>query len=319
MLGNRDTSNMKIFALNSNKPLANEIVQHLGIELGKSSVKQFSDGEIQMNIEESIRGYDVYLIQTTAQPGNDYLMELLIMIDALKRASVKTINCVIPYFGYSRQDRKARSREPITAKLIANLLETAGAHRVITVDLHAPQVQGFFNIPVDQLLAIPTLSEYFIKKELKDIVVVAPENNGVVRARKFANTLDAPLALIDRNRRSSSNFHQSTDIMGEVAGKTAIIIDDMVDTARTVTSAAKALIEKGAVEVYGCCTHPVLSDPAVERIQESEIIELVTTNTLDLPERKRIDKITTLSIAKPLAEMIMKVQNNESVSTLFDS
>ncbi|MBU9713089.1 ribose-phosphate diphosphokinase [Evansella tamaricis] len=313
----KSTSKMKVFSLNSNVPLATEIVKNIGIEMGKSSIKRFSDGEIQMNIEESIRGCDVYLVQTTAQPGNDYLMELLIMIDAMKRASAKTINCVIPYFGYSRQDRKARSREPITAKLIANLLETAGASRVITVDLHAPQVQGFFNIPVDQLLAIPILSKYFIEKQLEDVVVVAPENNGVVRARKLANILDAPIALIDRNRRSGSNFHDSTDIMGEVAGKRAIIIDDMVDTARTVTTASKVLIEKGAIEVYGCCTHPVLSDPAAKRIQESQIKELVTTNTLHLPESKKIEKITTLSIAPLLAEMIMKVQNNESVSTLF--
>ncbi len=307
---------MRVFSLNSNASIANEIVEHMGINMGKSSIKRFSDGEIQMNIEESIRGCDVYLIQSTSQPGNDYLMELLIMIDAMKRASAKTINCVIPYFGYSRQDRKARSREPITAKLIANLLEKAGASRIITIDLHAPQVQGFFNIPVDQLLAFPILSKYFKEKDLEDVVVVAPENGGVIRARQLGNILDSPIALIDRNR--NPHVAKGMDIMGEIEGKTAIVIDDMVDTARTVTSASKALLEKGAKEVYACCTHPVLSEPAISRIEESDIKELVTTNSIYLPEEEKIDRITTLSIAPILANAIIKVQNNESVSTLFD-
>ncbi|MCD8509556.1 MAG: ribose-phosphate pyrophosphokinase [Bacillus sp. (in: Bacteria)] len=314
-----NTNNMKIFSLNSNLPLAEEIVQHIGVPLGKSSIKRFSDGEIQMNIEESIRGTDVYLIQSTNQPGNEYLMELLIMVDAMKRASAKTINCVIPYFGYSRQDRKARSREPITAKLIANLLEKAGADRVISVDLHAPQVQGFFNIPVDQLLARPILSKYFLEKNLDDVVVVAPENNGVVRARQLGNILHAPIALIDRNRRlEDPTCTSAMDFIGEVAGKTAIIIDDMVDTARTITTASRALMEKGAKQVYACCTHPVLSEPAVNWIDEAPIRELVTTNTIFLPEEKRIDKITTLSIAPLLGEMIIKVQDERSVSSLFE-
>ncbi|WP_096188936.1 ribose-phosphate diphosphokinase [Evansella halocellulosilytica] len=314
----KDMSKMKLFTLNSNVALAEEIAEHIGVDIGKSSVRKFSDGEIQMNIEESIRGCDVYLIQSTSQPGNDYLMELLIMIDAMKRASAETINCVIPYFGYSRQDRKARSREPITAKLIANLLQKAGASRVMTVDLHSPQVQGFFNIPVDQLLALPILSQYFIDKSLDDIVIVAPENTGVVRARQLANVLHAPIALLDRNR-IQPNASRGTDIIGDVKGKTAIIIDDMVDTARTIKSASKALIAKGAKEVYACCTHPVLSEPAVTWIQESEIKELVTTNTIDIPEEKKIEKLTTLSIAPLLAEMILKVQKNESVSPLFET
>lgn len=314
-----NTDNMKIFSLNSNLPLAEEIVKHIGVPLGKSSIKRFSDGEIQMNIEESIRGTDVYLIQSTNQPGNEYLMELLIMVDAMKRASAKTINCVIPYFGYSRQDRKARSREPITAKLIANLLEKAGADRVISVDLHAPQVQGFFNIPVDQLLARPILSKYFLDKNLDDVVVVAPENNGVIRARQLGNILHAPIALIDRNRRlEDPSCTNAMDFIGEVAGKTAIIIDDMVDTARTITTASRALMEKGAKQVYACCTHPVLSEPAVSWIDEAPIRELVTTNTIFLPEEKRIDKITTLSIAPLLGEMIIKVQEERSVSSLFE-
>ncbi|ADU30555.1 ribose-phosphate diphosphokinase [Evansella cellulosilytica] len=316
MLAN-DNTNMKVFSLNSNIPLAEEVVKHIGIDLGKSTITRFSDGEIQMNIEESIRGCDIYLIQSTAQPGNDYIMELLIMIDALKRASAKTINCVIPYFGYSRQDRKARSREPVTAKLIANLLEKAGASRIITVDLHSPQVQGFFNVPVDQLLAFPLLSKYFIDKALDDVVVVAPENNGVVRARKLADALDSSIAFIDRNRRPKTYIPGGMEIMGDVSGKTAIIIDDMVDTARTVTTASNALIERGAKEVYACCTHPVLSEPASTWIEESPIKELVTTNSIHLPDERRIDKITTLSIAPLLGEAIIKVQNNRSVSTLF--
>ncbi|MFA9556985.1 ribose-phosphate diphosphokinase [Evansella sp. AB-rgal1] len=311
------TSNMKIFSLNSNLPLAEEIVQHIGIDMGKSTIKKFSDGEIQMNVEESVRGQDVYLIQSTNNPGNDYLMELLIMVDSLKRASAKSINCVIPYFGYSRQDRKARSREPITAKLIANLLEKAGITRLITVDLHAPQVQGFFNVPVDQLVAFPILSKYFLDKNFEDIVVVAPENNGVIRAHQLGNVLNAPIAFIDRNRRPKSYVPSRMEIRGDVKGKTAIIIDDMVDTARTVTTASNVLMDYGAKEVYACCTHPVLSDPAINWIEESAIKELVTTNTIHLPMEKRTNKITTLSIAPLLAKAIIKVQKNESVSTLF--
>lgn len=314
---NNPTSNIKIFSLNSNLPLAEEIVQHIGVDMGKSTIKKFSDGEIQMNVEESVRGQDVYLIQSTNNPGNDFIMELLIMIDSLKRASAKSINCVIPYFGYSRQDRKARSREPITAKLIANLLEKAGITRLITVDLHAPQVQGFFNVPVDQLVAFPILSKYFLDKNFEDVVVVAPENNGVIRARQLGNVLDAPIAFIDRNRRPKTYVPTGMEIRGDVKGKTAIIIDDMVDTARTVTTASNVLIESGAKEVYACCTHPVLSDPAINWIEDSTIKELVTTNTISLPIEKRSEKITTLSIAPLLAQAILKVQKNESVSTLF--
>ncbi|PYZ97534.1 ribose-phosphate pyrophosphokinase [Alteribacter lacisalsi] len=308
------TSNMKVFSLNSNEQIAREVVRHLGAEMGKSTIKRFSDGEIQMNIEESIRGDDVYLIQSTSTPGNEYLMELLIMVDAMKRASAKSISCVIPYFGYSRQDRKARSREPITAKLIANLIEKAGADRIITVDIHAPQVQGFFNIPVDHLNSIPMLADYFVGKNLQDVVVVAPENGGVVRARQIGDILDAPIALIDRNRRETSGM----DFIGEVEGKTAIIIDDMIDTARTITTASKHLIERGAKEVYACATHPVLSDPAMDRISESDIVEVVTTDSIYLPDVKQTDKITVLSLAPLLAQAIEKVQNNESVSTLFE-
>ncbi|WP_027725229.1 ribose-phosphate diphosphokinase [Tuberibacillus calidus] len=308
---------LKVFSLNSNPELSEEIARHIGIHLGKSSVSTFSDGEIQINIEESIRGCDVYVIQSTCAPVNKHLMELLIMLDALKRASAKTINVVMPYYGYARQDRKARAREPITAKLVANLLETAGATRVITVDLHAPQIQGFFDIPVDQLLGVPILSDYFKKKNLDDIVVVSPDHGGVTRARKMADRLKAPIAIIDK-RRPRPNVAEVMNIIGNIEGKTAIIIDDIIDTAGTITLAANALIENGAKEVYACCTHPVLSGPAVERIERSNIKELVVTNTIPLPKEKRIEKIVQLSMAPLLGEAIIRVHEQLSVSKLFD-
>ncbi len=289
----------------------------LGCELGKSSVSRFSDGEIHINIEESVRGSEVYLVQSTSQPANEHVMELLIMIDALKRASAKDINVVIPYYGYARQDRKARSREPITAKLVANLLETAGATRVLTMDLHAPQIQGFFDIPVDQLLGVPLLSKYFAAKELDDVVVVAPDQGGVVRARKLASQLNAPIAFIDK-RRPKPNVAQIMNIVGHIEGKNVIIIDDLIDTAGTITIAAKALKEMGAKGVYACCTHPVLSGPAIERIESSPIEELVITNTIQLPEEKQIDKITTISVAPLLVNAIDRIHNERAVSPLFE-
>ncbi|MDP4156574.1 MAG: ribose-phosphate diphosphokinase, partial [Bacillota bacterium] len=299
--------NLKVFTLNSNKPLAEEIAKVIGVELGKCSVTRFSDGEIQINIEESIRGCDVYVIQSTSSPVNENIMELLIMIDALKRASAKTINVVVPYYGYARQDRKARAREPITAKLVANLLETAGATRIITLDLHAPQIQGFFDIPTDQLMGVPILSEYFKGKELQgDIVVVSPDHGGVTRARKMAERLKAPIAIIDK-RRPRPNVAEVMNIVGNIEGKIAILIDDIIDTAGTITLAANALVENGAAEVYACCTHPVLSGPAMERIQNSKIKELVITNTINLPEEKRIDKIVELSVAPLIGEAIIRV------------
>ncbi|AXF57062.1 ribose-phosphate diphosphokinase [Salicibibacter kimchii] len=307
----------KLFTLSSNPALTNEVVQQLGCELGKSSVKRFSDGEIQVSIEESVRGCEVYVVQSTAQPGNEHVMELLIMLDALKRASAKKINVVIPYYGYARQDRKARSREPITAKLIANLLEAAGATRVVTMDLHAPQIQGFFDIPVDQLLGVPIVADYFKKKQLDDVVVVAPDNGGVMRARRMADELNVPIAFIDK-RRPQPNVSEVMNIVGEFEGKNAIIIDDLIDTAGTITSAANALIENGANAVYACCTHPVLSGPAISRIDGSPIKELIVTNTIELPEEKMIDKITTLSVAPLVAEAIHRVHNEVSVSSLFE-
>ncbi|MFF2450324.1 ribose-phosphate diphosphokinase [Neobacillus sp. NPDC058068] len=310
--------NLKVFSLNSNIPLAQEIAKVIGVELGKCSVSKFSDGEIQINIEESIRGCDVYVIQSTSLPVNDNIMELLIMIDALKRASAKTINIVMPYYGYARQDRKARAREPITAKLVANLLETAGATRVICLDLHAPQIQGFFDIPIDHLMGVPILSEYFKNKELNgDIVIVSPDHGGVTRARKMAERLKAPIAIIDK-RRPRPNVAEVMNIVGNIEGKVAILIDDIIDTAGTITLAANALVENGAAEVYACCTHPVLSGPAIERIENSKIKELVVTNSIQLPEEKKTDKIIHLSVAPLIGEAIIRVHEEQSVSTLFD-
>jgi ribose-phosphate pyrophosphokinase len=309
--------NLKVFSLNSNPDLAAQIAEHIGINLGKCLVSSFSDGEIRISIEESIRGSEVYVIQSTCAPVNQHLMELLIMIDALKRASANTINVVIPYYGYARQDRKARSREPITAKLVANLLETAGATRILTMDLHAPQIQGFFDIPVDQLLGVPTLSEYFLSKKVEDVVVVSPDHGGVIRARKMADRLKAPIAIIDK-RRPRPNVAEVMNIIGDIEGKTAIIIDDLIDTAGTITLAANALVERGAKKVYACCTHPVLSGPAIERIQASAISELVVTNTIPLPEEKKTDKIVQLSVAPLIGEAIIRIHEKLSVSRLFN-
>lgn len=312
-------SKLKIFSLNSNEPLAKEVADEIGIPLGKCSVTRFSDGEVQINIEESIRGCDVYVIQSTSNPVNENLMELLIMIDALKRASARSVNVVNPYYGYARQDRKARSREPITAKLVANLLETAGASRVIAIDLHAPQIQGFFDIPIDHLVAEPILTEYFEAKGFSkdELVIVSPDHGGVTRARKMADRMKAPIAIIDK-RRPRPNVAEVMSIVGEVDGRTAILIDDIIDTAGTITIAANALIESGAKEVYACCTHPVLSGPAIERIDNSKIKELVVTNTIELELEKVSPKIKQLSIAKLLANAIIRVFEKKSVSTLFD-
>ncbi|MBM7602935.1 ribose-phosphate diphosphokinase [Metabacillus litoralis] len=310
-----EDSNMKIFSLNSDPALSQKICDILGIELGKNSVTRFSDGEIQINIEESIRGCDVYIIQSISNPVNEHLMELLIMVDALKRASANTINLVIPYYGYARQDRKARAREPITAKLVANLLQTAGSTRVIALDLHAPQIQGFFDIPIDHLLGVPILADYFESKNLQDIVIVSPDHGGVTRTRKLADRLKAPIAIIDK-RRPKPNVVEVMNIVGNIEGKTAILIDDIIDTAGTITLAANALIENGAKEVYACCTHPVLSGPAIERIQNSKIKELIITDSVTLPEENRIDKIVELSVAPLISEAIKRVHRKESVDEL---
>ncbi|HIV74479.1 MAG TPA: ribose-phosphate diphosphokinase [Candidatus Pseudogracilibacillus intestinigallinarum] len=308
---------LQLFALNSNIPLAQEISDHIGVPLGKCTVTKFSDGETQINIEESVRGYEVYIIQSTSEPVNENIMELLILIDALKRASAKSINIVMPYYGYARQDRKARSREPITSKLVANLLETTGADRVVTLDLHAPQIQGFFDIPIDHLQAVPLLADYIKKKDLKDVVIVSPDHGGVIRARRMADLLKAPIGIIDK-RRPKPNVAEVMNIIGDIEGRTAIIVDDMIDTAGTMQLAADALIEKGATEVYACVTHPVLSGPAIERIENSKIKELVVTNSINLPDEKRIEKITQLSVAPLIGEAIIRIHNDQSVSILFD-
>src|SRR5690625_3184549 len=308
---------LKVFSLNSNRELAESIANHIGTSLGKCTVSTFSDGEIQINIEESVRGAEVYVIQSISTPVNLHMMELLIMIDALKRASAHSINIVMPYYGYARQDRKARSREPITAKLVADLLQTAGAHRVITIDLHAPQIQGFFDVPIDHLQGVPILAEYFSHKELEDIVVVSPDHGGVTRARRMADRLKAPIGIIDK-RRPRPNVAEVMNIIGDIEGKTAIIIDDIIDTAGTITLAANAIVDCGAKEVYACCTHPVLSGPAIERIEASNIKELIITNTIPLPKEKEIDKITQLSVASLIGEAIIRIHELKSVSILFD-
>ena len=310
---------LKIFALNSNKPLAEKIAKVVGVELGKISVNQFSDGEIRINIEESIRGDHVYIIQSTSSPVNDNIMELLIMIDALKRASVKTVNIVIPYYGYARQDRKARSREPITSKLVANMITRAGADRILTLDLHAAQIQGFFDMPVDHLLGAPLLANYFLDNGIanEDTVVVSPDHGGVTRARKLAEFLKAPIAIIDK-RRPKANVAEVMNIIGNVEGKKCILIDDMIDTAGTITLAAQALEDAGATEVYACCTHPVLSGPAIERIQNSAIKQLIVTDSIYLPEDKKIDKIVEVSVSTLLGNAITRIHENRSVSPLFE-
>ncbi len=309
---------IKIFAGNSNRPLAEEIASKMGLPVGAATVGKFSDGEIQVNIAEVVRGSDVFIIQSTCPPVNDNLVELLIMIDAMKRASAGRITAVIPYFGYARQDRKAKARDPISAKLVANLITTAGADRVLTMDLHVPQLQGFFDIPLDHLLGGAILARYFAQKfdNLEDIVIVSPDVGSVSRARKFAQKLDAPIAIIDK-RRVKANVSEVMNIIGDVKNKRVILIDDLIDTAGTVVNAANALQEFGAREIYACCTHAVLSGPAVERIKDSPIKELVTLNTITLPPEKRIDKITQLSVADVFAEAIERIYGNLSISTLF--
>ncbi|MBX6395071.1 MAG: ribose-phosphate diphosphokinase [Alicyclobacillaceae bacterium] len=309
---------LKIFTGNSNPVLAKEIAEHVGVELGRSQVTRFSDGEIQIKIEESVRGCDVFVVQSTSAPINENLMELLIMVDALKRASARRINVVIPYYGYARQDRKAKPREPITAKLVANLIEKAGAHRVISMDLHAGQIQGFFDIPVDHLLAEPILARYFQSKGLENVVVVSPDMGGVTRARGMAHRLGAPIAIIDK-RRPEPNVAEIMNIIGDIEGRTAIMIDDIIDTAGTICQGAEALMERGAKEVYACCTHPVLSGPAVERLRNSVIREVVVTNTIPLRESQTLDKLVTLSVAPLIGDAIIRVHEDLSVSTLFDS
>lgn len=308
---------LKIFSGNSNIPLAQEICATLDIPLGKANVKKFSDGEIQLEIEENVRGMDVFVVQSTCTPVNVSLMELLIMMDAIKRASAERITAVMPYYGYARQDRKVAPRAPITAKLVADLITTAGADRILTIDLHAGQIQGFFNIPVDHLYAAPVMLEFIENKFANNIVIISPDAGGVERARAFAKRLGASLAIIDK-RRDKPNETQVMHIIGEIKGKTALLLDDMVDTAGTLTQSANALIKEGAAKVVACCTHPVLSGKAIEKINQSALQELVVTDTILLREdAKSCKKITALSVSKLLGEAIKRIHNNDSVSSLF--
>ncbi len=310
---------IKIFAGNSNRQLAEEIASKVGLPLGESIVSKFSDGETAISINEVVRGSDVFIIQSTCTPVNDNIIELLILVDALKRASAGRITAVIPYFGYARQDRKAKARDPISAKLIANLITVSGVDRVLTMDLHAPQLQGFFDIPVDHLLGTPILAQHFYKKfagHTEDVVVVSPDVGSVGRSRKFAEKLDVPLAIIDK-RRPKANVCEIMNVIGDVRGKRAILVDDLIDTAGTIVNAANAMGDMGAVEVYACCTHGVLSGPAIDRIRTSAIKELVVLNTIPMPMEKRISKITTLSVGDIFAEAIERIYGDISISTLF--
>ncbi|MCL2676891.1 MAG: ribose-phosphate diphosphokinase [Streptococcaceae bacterium] len=313
-------SNLKLFALSSNQELASKVAQDIGIEVGKSKVHTHPDGEIEVEINESIRGEHAYILQSTSAPVNENLMELLIMMDALRRASVESINIVMPYYGYARQDRKARAREPITSKLVANMIQIAGADRLITFDLHAAQIQGFFNIPVDHLMGSPLIADYFQRNGFtdgNDLVVVSPDHGGVGRARKLAAFLKAPIAIIDK-RRPRANVAEIMNIIGDVKGKKCILIDDMIDTAGTITLAANALKELGATEVYASCTHAVLSGPAIERIESSAINKMVVLDTIEIPEDKKSDKIVEISIAPLLADAIIRIHEKRPISPLFE-
>lgn len=307
---------IKLFALNSNKALALEISEYLGVPLSDCSVEKFADGEIAININETVRGHSVFVIQSTSTPVNDNYMELLIMIDALKRASADQINIVMPYYGYSRQDRKAAPRQPISAKLMADLLQTAGADRIMCLDLHAAQIQGFFNIPIDNFLAFPIFAEYFVNKKLEDVVVVSPDHGGVTRARKLAVVLDAPIAIVDK-RRPKPNSAEIMNIIGEIKGKNCIIIDDMIDTAGTISIVISALKEKGAKEVFACCSHALLSGNAVEKISKTPIKELVITNSVELKPEKEMPYMVKLSIAELLGRGILNIIKDQPVSDLF--
>ena len=307
---------IKIFSLNANRPLAEEIAKTVGVELAECQVQHFADGEINLNIGETVRGHHVFVVQPTQAPVNDNLMEVLIMCDALKRASAKSINLIIPYYGYSRQDRKARARQPISAKLVADLIQTAGADRVIAMDLHAAQIQGFFNIPIDNFLAMPIIVKYLKEKNLDNIVVVSPDHGGATRARQLAEYLKTPMAIIDK-RRPEPNKAEVMNIIGDVRGKNAVIIDDMVDTGGSLVAAAKAIKEHGALDVYAACTHPVLSNNASQRILDSEIKELICTNTIYLPAEKLNEKIVQLSVGEVLGRGILRILDDEPLSELF--
>ena len=309
-------SGYKVFACNSHPELAEEIAAIMGKPLGDLEVKQFSDGEICVNLGESVRGVDCFVIQSTSKPVNDNLMELLITIDAMKRASAGRITAVMPYYGYARQDRKAKARDPITAKLVADMIVAAGADRVITMDLHAAQIMGFFTIPVDHLIGQPLLTEYYGKQNIDDLVIVSPDHGSVPRARNMAEPLNCPIAIVDK-RRPKPNVSEIMNIIGDIEDKNCVLLDDMIDTAGTITNAANALKDLGAKSVRACATHAVLSGPAIQRIQDSAIEELVLLNTMPIPDEKMIDKIKVLSVGPMFAESLVRIHNNESISKLF--
>ena len=317
-MGGYNFKGFHVFSGSANPELANNICKYLGISLGNCVIKRFSDGEVFVEIEDNIRGSDVFIIQPTCPPVNEHLMELLIMVDAARRASARRITVVIPYYGYARQDRKTAPRTPISAKLVANLIVTAGARRVLTMDLHAGQIQGFFDIPVDHLYALPVFLKY-LKENFKDeeVVIVSPDAGGVERAREYAKRLNASIAIVDK-RRERPNESAVMNIVGEVKDKVAIIIDDMVDTAGTMCQAADAIMERGAKEVYGMATHPVLSGKALERIQKSSLKTLFVSDTIPLSaQAKEMDKIKVLSVAELLGEAIKRIHTDESISSLF--
>lgn len=312
-----DGKKLKIFTGNANPALAKEICDYLGLPLGEAFVGRFNNGEVQIMIDESVRGKDVFIIQPTSYPVNDNLMELMVMADALKRASARHITAVVPYYGYARQDRKTRGREPITAKLVANLMQTAGITRLVTIDLHAGQIQGFFDVPVDHLFGASILAKYINEKNIEDVIVVSPDLGGVTRARDLADRIGAPIAIIEK-KRPEPGVAKVMNLIGDVAGKNCIIIDDIVDTAGSLVEGAKALEEFGAKSVTAAVTHAVLTDPASERIANSNIKELIVTNTIPLPENCNLPNITQLSVAPLLGEAIMRIFHEVSVSNLFD-
>jgi len=308
---------MQIFSGNSNLKLAKGICKYLDVELGSALVDKFSEGEIRVKIGENVRGKDVFVIKSTCPPVNDNLMELLIMVDALRRSSAKRITAVVPYFGYARQDRKDMPRVPITAKLVANLMTKAGINRVLTIDLHAGQIQGFFDIPLDHLFAAKVLMDYFTKKKIKNLVVVSPDVGGIKTARAYAKRIMADLAIVDKRRVNDKQI-EVMNILGEVKGKNAVIVDDMIATAGSLTEAAAALKDAGAIDIYAAATHPVLSGPAIERIKKSFLKEVIVTDTIPEDSSKKIDKIKVLSIAPLLGEAIKRIHEEQSISCLFD-
>ncbi|WP_443623718.1 ribose-phosphate diphosphokinase, partial [Catenibacterium sp.] len=305
-----------VFSLSSSKKLAQDIASILGTKVGDCKVHHFADGEILCEIGESVRGKDVFIVQSTSNPVTVNLMEILVLTDALKRASAREITAVIPYFGYARQDRKAKPRQPITSKLVADLLTTAGVNRVVTVDLHAAQIQGFFDIPVDEMQALPLLIKYFRKKKVQDLCVVSPDHGGATRARKMSEAFDCPIAIIDK-RRPKPNVAEVMGIIGNVEGKNCILIDDMIDTAGTITAGVDMLKQKGAKDVYIACTHGVLSGPAIERLSTCAAKEVVITNTIEIPQEKKFDKLVSVSVAGLLAHTIENIENDLPVSDVF--